>query len=101
MMLGDIQIVGDVLYVSVSYSGGCADHRFDACFGAFTEGVPVGTTLTITHDSNGDSCERAVVQDLAFDLTPIKTAYQAGYGVENGTVQIRVPGSRQVIEYDF
>ena len=101
MMFGEVQIVNDTLYVSASYSGGCAEHSFDACFGDFSEGVPVGTTITITHNANGDTCERAVLEDLTFDLTPLKASYQAGYGVENGTIQIRIPGTRQAIEYNF
>ena len=76
------RIAGDTLIVNVSYGGGCADHVFRAwADDAFRMTDPVGLAIAITHDAHGDACERWVTEDLRFDLTPVRKAYQEDTGV--------------------
>ena len=49
---------GDVLRVTVSYSGGCADHTFELAYSA------TGSQLWLQHDANGDLCEAYLTQSL-------------------------------------
>ncbi|GAB5535635.1 MAG: hypothetical protein Rubg2KO_18840 [Rubricoccaceae bacterium] len=52
---------GDVLRVSVSYSGGCEDHTFELAY--WTAGPE--PELWLTHDSNDDPCEAYITEALA------------------------------------
>lgn len=93
------RIEGDVLHVQVQFGGGCRDHRF-ALYreDAFLESLPVQLRLHLSHDAQGDNCRALLSRELAFDLTPVKEAYQRQYGNE-GTVILRlhVPGSAEPV----
>ncbi len=80
-----VAVEGDQLFLNVSYSGGCAAHEFVICYGGFAESVPVQVRLLIGHNANGDTCERAVNEQLVVDVRPVLNAYQQLYpgGPEN------------------
>ena len=83
--------VGDILTVTVSYSGGCEAHQFTlVASNVFLESYPVQLGASLAHDANGDSCERWVTEDWDFDLTPIKRMYQDAYREEAGTIVLRL-----------
>ena len=84
----DTAIQGDVLYVTVEYSGGCADHEFIACPGDFREAEPVQLPLFLGHESNNDACEGIETQTLGIDLTWIRDQYRRQYNAENGEIII-------------
>ena len=94
-------IEGDTLLVRVNYGGGCADHAFGACFGEFQEREPVQAAVLIGHAANGDQCFGAISEQLAVDLTPLKRAYQAAYGVQRGSVGIALEAAGLNLEYAF
>lgn len=69
-----IAITGDLLEVDLSYSGGCADHEFTACWnGAVAQSFPPQVFFDLVHDSNGDLCEAWLTETLRFDLGPVLT----------------------------
>ena len=92
---GSASIEGDILSVTVAYSGGCEAHDFVLCWPAeaFSEGVPVGAGLELWHDANGDVCEAAFVETFAFDLTPLAEAYSSAYGSTTGEIGVTIAGS--------
>ena len=51
---------GDVLRVTVSYSGGCKDHTFELAYST-TGAEP---ELWLEHDANQDSCEAYITRAL-------------------------------------
>jgi hypothetical protein len=77
---------GDVLTLQVEHGGGCAEHEYSLCFGAFLESYPVQSELRLIHDANGDNCEAWISQAVDFDLTPVREAYTGGYNSDAGLI---------------
>ena len=85
--LNSASVTGNVLTISVSYSGGCRSHEFVlTAAGSFQESSPVQLPIVLTHEDNGDPCEAYPTEQRRFDLTPVKERYQAAYGQDSGTV---------------
>lgn len=65
-------VKGDSLHLTVSYSGGCARHRFDLWR------LPVHSPDTkqfevlLSHTSNDDPCDAWLTSELSFSLVPIR-----------------------------
>ena len=101
--LNSATITDDTLNISVSYSGGCEDHQFTlVASDTFLESFPVQLPASIAHNANGDTCEAYPTENYRFDLTPIKTMYQEGYGQEAGTIILRLkdaPDGELVYEF--
>ena len=95
------KIQGDILVVEVTYSGGCVEHSFGACFGSFMESEPVQAGVVIGHLENNDPCDATVNEALAVKLSPLKKAYQESYGTPHGTIDVSLAGSEIVLEYSF
>ena len=65
-------IYGDFLKINVGYGGGCEDHIFNLVHGFLFCGTPpVHVPLYLTHNSNNDNCEAALVQELCFDISSL------------------------------
>ena len=92
---------GDTLTIELSYGGGCESHQLALCWPeqAFMEEDPVQVRLEVWHDDGGDTCEAYLDDTLVVDLSPLKTAWQEGYGAESGTVVLLVGG--QSVDYSF
>ena len=89
--LGPVTIDGDTLSATVSYSGGCAPHYFRLCYErGFLESFPVQVNVRIDHDTPGDDCEAYPTEVRAYDLTPLRDAYRAGYGSDHGDMILRL-----------
>lgn len=101
--LNSATITDDMLNISVSYSGGCEDHQFTlVASDTFLESFPVQLPVSIAHNANGDTCEAYPTENYRFDLTPIKTMYQAAYRQEAGTIILRLkdaPDGELVYEF--
>ena len=83
--------------LQVSYSGGCAEHLLGGCWdGAWTEGVPVGTTVNIAHDWMDDPCDGIVNDEVVLDISPVIESFQELYPGDDtfvltfGTIQVEV-----------
>ena len=80
-------IENDTLTLTVSYSGGCAEHVFTLVRdGSFMGSDSVYLIVTLTHDDNDDTCEAYPREGYVFDLTPIKTLYQEAYRTDEGSI---------------
>jgi hypothetical protein len=87
----DASIMGDELLLSVSHGGGCLDHFYGTCWnGSFAESDPVQASLQVNHEDNDDPCDAIVMQDLSFDLTPMRDAWIDAYGQPTGTIIVHV-----------
>lgn len=75
-------ISGHALQLQLSYGGGCRTHDVKAvAWGGWMESSPVRVHLFLSHEDFDDPCDAWITRDLSFDLTPLKVAYQAAYGV--------------------
>lgn len=100
--LNSASITEDSLEISVSYSGGCKEHKFTLISsGEFLESFPVQLQVSVVHDGMGDSCEAYPTEDYHFDLTAIKTMYQEAYRVDTGTIVLRLKDYPQELNYTF
>ena len=104
--LNSAAVSGDILTISVSYSGGCRNHVFLlTAADSFHESSPVQLSMVLTHDANEDPCEAYPTEQLRFDLTPIRERYQRAYGQDSGSVLLLLqPLSRaddQPLVYQF
>ena len=89
--LNSATITDDTLNISLSYSGGCEDHRFTLVVSdTFLESFPVQLSASIAHNANGDTCEAYPTDNYRFDLTPIKKMYQKAYRQKAGTIILRL-----------
>lgn len=60
---------GDILKISVTYTGGCKEHTFDVIWnGLLLLSYPCQIGLLITHDALGDNCEASLTEILEVDL---------------------------------
>jgi hypothetical protein len=92
----------DELVLDVSYSGGCADHTFGACWdGLFLESFPVQVHLAISHDDGDDACDAVVSEQIVFDLSPLAEAYESAYGSGSATIVINLDGWGGQLDYSF
>jgi hypothetical protein len=67
----------DVLSLNVQFSGGCKDHFFKLIISeGIEESNPPQTTFFLSHDSNGDTCEALISEELRFNLIVYKEYLQ-------------------------
>lgn len=64
----------DKLSLGVSYSGGCADHKFRLTQrGGLMKSIPPQIVLEVTEDDNDDACRMLIEEILQFDLSGMDT----------------------------
>jgi len=65
------KIVGNKLLVDISYTGGCAHHKFK-CVGsqAISKSLPPQRAIKLIHDNDNDVCESLVNQTIEIDIQP-------------------------------
>ncbi len=80
----------DTLRAALSVSGGCAVHETSLCWPDpwFDEGEPWTTRIDLLHDGNDDPCDSIYTEEVEFDLTPLKEAWQANAQQTSGTVRL-------------
>ena len=95
-------IVDDALFLTLSYSGGCARHDFTLVADSRFQGSdPVRLVLFLAHDANGDSCEAYPTESYRFDLTPVRTLYDQAYGSSEGVIRLILRGPEKVPELTY
>ena len=81
------------LSATVSFSGGCARHRFTLVANRrFTASDPVQIDVSLAHEANDDRCEAYLTEMYEFDLVPIEMRYRQVYGRSEGAIGIRLLG---------
>ncbi len=66
------KLEGNTLFLTISYSGGCAEHKFEVIgSAAIMKSLPPKRTVQVVHDSNGDACRGMVTRVLEIDLSNI------------------------------
>lgn len=65
------KVIGNKLFVEVSYSGGCGLHKWE-CFGneAISKSLPPQRAIKLIHDNGDDACESIVNQTIEIDINP-------------------------------
>ena len=92
-----IEISGDLLTITVEYSGGCDDHGFTLHAGpCVLESWPPQSEIYLVHSDPGDPCDAVVTEERLFDLVPLKETYREDLRGRSRTLvlNIYVPGSQ-------
>jgi hypothetical protein len=88
------KIEKDTLRLSVSYTGGCAEHDFRLVawdyFSKVSKAEAPQAKLLLAHDANGDACKAIIKEALRFDIAPLAAEYHRVYGPEPKTVWLRL-----------
>lgn len=70
--LNTTQREGDILYIEVSYSGGCEMHQFNVIWdGVIYYSEPPQAYIVLTHSANNDACEAFIEETLTIDLKQV------------------------------
>ncbi|MBN4062530.1 hypothetical protein JYU20_04960, partial [Bacteroidales bacterium AH-315-I05] len=86
---------GDTLFLKVSYSGGCKEHKFKLYWnGGYMKSMPPQAKLYLFHNNNGDVCRRLIKETIKFNVSPIQ--YQGQH-----TVILSVNKYKQRIKYKY
>ena len=87
------EIADGTLTATVSFSGGCALHRFTLVANRrFTASDPVQIDVSIAHEANDDRCEAYLTETYEFDLAPIGMRYRQVFGRSEDVIRIRLLG---------
>ncbi len=79
--IDEMRLDGNTLFATVTYSGGCAEHKFEVVGSPMImKSLPPKRSVQIGHDPNGDSCRGMVTRILEIDLTDL--AYDPTPGSE-------------------
>ncbi|MCB9189795.1 MAG: hypothetical protein H6599_11020 [Flavobacteriales bacterium] len=91
-------IENDILTITVTYSGGCKDHEFNAYFNEiYMKSQPPKAGIFIHHIGNDDLCKKLVTEELKFNLKPMRyPGKDSGY-----KVMIGMNNYKGYIEYDY
>jgi hypothetical protein len=70
--INSMRIEDGVMYLNVSYSGGCEEQSFELR-GAelIMKSLPPKRSLVLVRDDKGDACREWITKDLKFDLKPV------------------------------
>ncbi len=89
--LTDLTVTGDTLFLTVAYSGGCAEHQFRVCWDdTFTGTAPAEARLSLQHDDGDDACEAYPSEVLEVPLSALSDAYRTRFTSRAGSVLINV-----------
>ncbi|MCH2225227.1 MAG: hypothetical protein MK066_10710 [Crocinitomicaceae bacterium] len=77
--ISSASIEGNILTLSLSYSGGCEKHVFDL-LGSFSvmKSLPAKRSIKLIHNANGDKCRKLVEETIKFDISDLAVAKQSG-----------------------
>ncbi|MEM9022707.1 MAG: hypothetical protein AAGB22_03135 [Bacteroidota bacterium] len=82
--LEEANVIGDIMTVKVSYSGGCEKHAFTLYTNMEVTGSrPAELGLFLHHDNGNDRCEAWVTRSYQFDISQLRT-------IEHQTIRLRI-----------
>ncbi len=92
----------NTLKINITYTGGCEEHDF-MLIGTknFMESDPVQVNILLSHNANNDPCDALINEELNYNLTPLKNAWQQAYQKDSGIIIIWLEGFAESIYYEF
>jgi hypothetical protein len=87
----DVHTQNQFVIIKVAYSGGCAEHFFEASWdGNFMKSMPPQANLLLTHVNNDDNCRARIERELAIDTHKL-------FEKQDGQVVLIINGNRNKI----
>jgi len=88
---------GNILKLTVSYSGGCEEQEFDLVGNEMImKSLPPKRSIVLVRDSKGDACRECITKQLYFDVSEL--SYQKKAGSE---IMLQLSGFEGEIRYAF
>ena len=89
-------IEGDILKVTVQYSGGHQEHEFTLYWsGISTRSLPPQLPMVLKHDANGDQAEALITRTIEFELSAINQPAIINLSTDHGDSARVEYGQRQ------
>lgn len=92
-----VRVEGNMMYVDLSYSGGCKEHVFNV-YGsnAIAKSLPPIRAIKINHNANEDHCRAMINQTISVDLRNF--AYKKEEGSQ---IYLTLEGFKDRITYTY
>ncbi len=100
-VFNNVTLNSNLLFLNVSYSGGCKEHIFRLIASSFMESYPVQVNVVLSHKDNDDPCDAWITEELIFNLLPLKNTYQKQYMETSGKIILNLEGWEKSITYEF
>ena len=100
-MFNSVKLRKDLLFLNVSYGGGCEVHKFVLIATSFMESYPVQVNIVLSHEDHDDPCDAWITEKMVFNLFPLKKAWKEQYNKNSGTIIINLQGWEESLSYEF
>ena len=72
-------MIGDKLFVTITYSGGCQNHSFEAIGSSIImKSLPPKRVMKIIHNGNGDVCRKLETKTLEINVSELSANQESG-----------------------
>lgn len=77
--INNMSLVGTILTLDISYSGGCEKHAFElVALNSVGKSLPPVRSMMLYHDSNGDTCREFITEKLVFNVANFAHTDESG-----------------------
>ncbi len=77
--ISSARIEGNTLYIDITFSGGCAWHKFELIGSpAVAKSLPPQRAIKLIHDNDNDSCESLVHETIEADIRELADSPTSG-----------------------
>ena len=99
--INNVKLLKNILFMNISYGGGCEEHEFLLIATSFMESEPVQVNILLSHEDNADPCDMWINKNHSFNLLPLKRSWQRLYHEISGIIVMNIEGWNQSILYQF
>ena len=100
-VFNSVKLRRNLLFLNVSYSGGCKKHKFILIATSFMESYPVQVNIVLSHEDYDDPCDAWITENMVFNLFPLKKEWQEQYNEESGIIIMNLQGWGESLSYEF
>lgn len=91
-----IEIQDSILFITVSYGGGCEEHEFTLNSNLrYMKSLPAQLGLFLEHDAKGDACRAMLFKTLQFNVSAVK------YGESGNELILRFNNTDKTVRYSY
>jgi hypothetical protein len=96
-IIENVTIIQNMMQVTISYSGGCKQHDFEA-YGSTTiaKSDPAIRNMVLIHKANEDSCMHSLTRKINFNIEEMSYKKE-----KNSAIYLTIDGWKGKIKYDY
>jgi len=97
IQIDTVEVRGNILYIDVTYSGGCEEHDFEVIGSPMiAKSMPPIRAIQLVHHANGDTCREQ--KSIKLEVYIDELAYQKEVGSE---IYLNLEGWKERIYYKY